>query len=234
MKNPKILFLLFTFYSISIFSQIGINTGSPQNSALLHIIGPEKPVMLPKISNPVLFDGKTQLKAGLYFDDIAGQKCISYIETDGSRSTCLLTVADVSVSNKYESSFTSPINLSATTFTNLLSVSIPSVNAPRQLFASFDILKNVSVAVLGRCAATDFEIRLTNTTTSTTTILYSGQTYIAPRKANSTDVYPFNQINYALLSKNQSYTVNVVYKKSSSCNPSTDQALQGSLTVAVY
>lgn len=234
MNFSKIFTLILGVSSLGVYSQVGINTTSPQSSSILHIVGPNKTILIPKVADPTIFDGKTQLKGGLFFDDQSVEKCPNVMEADGSRSTCLLTLSDLATSAKYENSFSTTTNLSALTYTQLLSVSIPSASAPRRLFVSFDMTKNISVSVLGNCAATDLEIRLTNTATSTTTVLYSGQTYLAPRKILSTDIYPFSEMSYLSLDRNQAYTVSVFYKKSTACLPLVDQALEGNLLVTTY
>lgn len=217
--------------------QVGINTDSPNTSSVLHIVGPNKTMMPPKVSVPSNFSGKTVLKSGFYFDDRTGQKCFNYILIDGTLSKCILTVDDVATSVKYNTTLSSGFDITSLTYKTLVNnIDIPVSTAPRRIFISFDLSKIVTVATDGQCAATDLRLSLLNNTTGVSTVLYTGQTFITPRESNTIDVYPFTQTVYSYLEKNQSYSIICEYKKAptTTCSPSTDKISAATMTAVTY
>lgn len=238
MKTNYIIFaVLFLGLAAKLQAQVGVNTTSPNSSSVLHIVGQDKPIMLPKISDPTLLNGNTKLKAGLFFDNRTGQKCLKYIQADGTGSGCILTTADVSTSNIQNQSSSTVINVSATTFTNLLPVvTFTASTVPRRIFISADIMRQVTVATVGNCASLSLQIVLTNTTDGTSTVVSSDTAQFVPRVAGITDIYPVNsKMVYTTLQKNKVYTISYQYKKNSGCGtPTTDQIINSNLTAAAY
>lgn len=237
----KTISILSSLILINLFStikaQVGINTTTPNSSSVVHIVGQDKPIILPKIADPTLLNGNTKLKAGLFFDDRTGQKCLKYIQTDGTGSGCILTTSDVSSSSIQSQSSSSVINVSSTSFTNLLPVvTFTASTVPRRVFISGDIMRQVTVATLGNCASLSLQIVLTNTTDGASTIISTDTAQIVPRAAGITDIYPItSKMVYTTLLKNKVYTIAYQYKKNSTCtNPTTDQILSSNLTAVAY
>lgn len=238
MKTNCIIFVVLVLGLVTRFhAQVGVNTTSPNSSSVLHIVGQDKPIMLPKVSDPTLLNGNTNLKAGLFFDSRTGQKCLKYIQSDGAGSGCILTTADVSTSSIQTQSSSSVVNVSATSFTNLLSVvTFTASTVPRRIFISADIMRQVTVSTVGNCASLSLQIVLTNTTDGTSTIVSSDNAYIVPRAASITDIYPISsKMVYTTLLKNKAYTISYQYKKNSGCGtPTTDRIISANLTAAAY
>lgn len=218
-------------------AQVGVNTTSPNSSSVLHIVGQDKPIMLPKVSDPTLLNGNTNLKAGLFFDSRTGQKCLKYIQADGTGSGCILTTADVSTSSIQTQSSSTVEDVTATSFTNLSPVvTFTASTVPRRIFISADIMRQVTVSTVGNCASLSLQIVLTNTTDGTSTIVSSDNAYIVPRAASITDIYPISsKMVYTTLLKNKAYTISYQYKKNSGCGtPTTDRIISANLTAAAY
>ena len=67
MKTNYIIFAVLVLgLAAKLPAQVGVNTTSPNSSSELHIVGQDKPIMLPQISDPTLLNGNTKLKAGLF------------------------------------------------------------------------------------------------------------------------------------------------------------------------
>lgn len=240
----KTLYIFFLFILVAIgnvakaqiTNTAGINTTNPNTSSVLHIVGENKPVMFPKVDDPTAFDGNTKLKAGTFFDNRSDQKCIEYMYEDGTNSGCILTTADVATSEINEVENSTAITISSSSYTDLLTpISFTANQAPRKLFVSADLMRQVTVAATAGCASMNLRIVLTNTTDGTSQILYEDLAYIVPRKPNIVDIYPISsKLVFGYLQKYKAYTVSFQYQKNFTCTPSVDTVLSSSLTAVAY